>query len=47
MTGVKLHPNIKLLTYSNVESVEGSVGNYRVKIRRKPPTSTRACAWAV
>ncbi|MCC6126183.1 MAG: CoB--CoM heterodisulfide reductase iron-sulfur subunit A family protein [Pirellulales bacterium] len=36
MTSVKLHPNIKLLTYSTVESVEGSVGNYRVKIRRKP-----------
>lgn len=36
MTAVKLHPNIKLLTYSSVESLEGSVGNYRVKIRRKP-----------
>mgnify|MGYP000518931315 CR=1 FL=1 len=36
MTAVKLHPNIQLLTYSSVESVEGSVGNYRVKIRRKP-----------
>jgi len=36
MTAVKLHPNIRLLTYSTVESVEGSVGNYRVKVRRKP-----------
>jgi heterodisulfide reductase subunit A len=36
MTAVKLHPNIRLLTYSSVESVEGSVGNYHVKIRRKP-----------
>ncbi|MBN2580026.1 MAG: CoB--CoM heterodisulfide reductase iron-sulfur subunit A family protein [Pirellulales bacterium] len=36
MTAVKLHPFIKLLTYSTVESVEGSVGNYRVKVRRKP-----------
>ncbi len=36
MTAVKLHPKIKLLTYSNVESVEGSVGHYRVKVRRKP-----------
>jgi heterodisulfide reductase subunit A len=36
MTSVKLHPNIKMLTYSTVESVEGSVGNYHVKIRRKP-----------
>jgi heterodisulfide reductase subunit A len=36
MTSVKLHPKIKMLTYSSVESVEGSVGNYHVKIRRKP-----------
>jgi heterodisulfide reductase subunit A len=36
MTSVKLHPNIKMLTYSTVESVEGSVGNFRVKVRRKP-----------
>ncbi len=36
MTAVKLHPNIKMLTYSTVESVEGSVGNFRVKVRRKP-----------
>ncbi len=36
MTSVKLHPKIKMLTYSTVESVEGSVGNYKVKIRRKP-----------
>jgi len=36
MTAVKLHRNIKLLTYSTVESVEGSVGSYRVKVRRRP-----------
>jgi len=36
MTAVKLHPRIKLLTYSSVESVEGSVGSYRVKVRRRP-----------
>jgi len=36
MTAVKLHPNIKMLTYSTVESVEGSVGNFHVKVRRKP-----------
>jgi heterodisulfide reductase subunit A len=36
MTAVKLHPNIKLLTYSSVDSVEGSVGSYRVKVRRRP-----------
>lgn len=36
MTAVKLHPNIRMLTYSTVESVEGSVGNFRVKVRRRP-----------
>jgi NADH:ubiquinone oxidoreductase subunit E/NAD-dependent dihydropyrimidine dehydrogenase PreA subunit len=35
MTAVKLHPNIKMLTYSEIESVEGSVGNFKVKVRRK------------
>ena len=29
------HPNIKLLTYSEVEAVEGYLGNFKVKIRRK------------
>ncbi len=29
------HPNIKLLTYSEVEEVSGYVGNFKVKIRRK------------
>jgi heterodisulfide reductase subunit A len=29
------HPGIKLLTYSEVEEVEGYVGNFKVKIRRK------------
>ena len=36
MTAVKVHPRINLLTYSDVLSVEGSVGNYHVKIRRRP-----------
>ena len=36
MTAVKLHRGIRLLTYSTVESVEGSVGSYHVKIRRRP-----------
>lgn len=30
------HPRIKLLTYSEVEDVEGYIGNFTVKIRRKP-----------
>ena len=29
------HPNIELMTYSEVESVEGYVGNFKVKVRRK------------
>ncbi|MDR0521357.1 MAG: CoB--CoM heterodisulfide reductase iron-sulfur subunit A family protein [Planctomycetaceae bacterium] len=29
------HPNIKLLTYSEVESVEGYVGNFKVRVRKK------------
>ncbi len=36
MTAVKNHPNIKLLTYSDVQSVAGSVGSYKVQIRRRP-----------
>ena len=34
MTAVKEHPNIRLLTLSEVEDVTGSVGNYHVKVRR-------------
>ena len=30
------HPNIKLLTYSEVTGVEGSAGNFTVKILKKP-----------
>ncbi len=29
------HPNIKLYTYSEVEAVEGFIGNFRVTIRKK------------
>lgn len=35
MTSVTDYSNIRLLTYSEVESVEGSVGNYHVTVRRK------------
>ncbi|MGB9802421.1 4Fe-4S dicluster domain-containing protein [Desulfofundulus sp.] len=35
MVQVGTHPNIKLLTYSEIESVEGSIGNFKVKVRRK------------
>ncbi len=36
MSAVKSHPNITLWTYSEVEKVEGFVGNYKVNIKRKP-----------
>jgi len=35
MTDVKDHPKIKLLTYSEVDEVEGSVGNYKVTVKRR------------
>ncbi len=35
MFDVGNHPNITLLTYSEVETVEGYVGNFEVKIRKK------------
>lgn len=35
MVQVATHPNIKLLTCSEVESVEGSFGNFKVKVRKK------------
>ncbi len=36
MTQVKNHPNIKLLSYSELVEVDGYVGNFKVKVRRKP-----------
>ncbi len=36
MMEVGNHPNIELLDYSEVEGIEGSIGNYTVRIRRKP-----------
>jgi len=35
MVEVKNHPNITLYTYSEVESVEGFIGNFEVTIRKK------------
>ncbi|WP_029898892.1 CoB--CoM heterodisulfide reductase iron-sulfur subunit A family protein [Desulfohalovibrio reitneri] len=29
------HPNIELMTYSEIDDVEGFIGNYNVKVRRK------------
>jgi heterodisulfide reductase subunit A len=35
MVEVAQHPRVKLLTYSEVESVDGYIGNFQVKIRKK------------
>ena len=35
MSEVGQHENIKLLTYSELEEVTGSIGNFKVRIRRK------------
>jgi heterodisulfide reductase subunit A2 len=36
MSQVKNHPNITLWTYSEVSKVDGSVGNYKISVKRKP-----------
>jgi len=36
MFSVKEHPNIELLTYSEVKKVEGYIGNFEVSILKKP-----------
>jgi len=36
MVEASRHPNIKLLTYHEVESVSGFVGNFKVRIKKKP-----------
>lgn len=36
MNEVKEHPNIKLLTYAEVIHVEGFIGNFHIKVKRKP-----------
>lgn len=35
MVSVSQHPNIKILSFSEVEQVDGYVGNFNVKVRRK------------
>ncbi len=35
MNDVAQHPNIKLYTYSEIESVEGYMGNFKVRIKKK------------
>jgi heterodisulfide reductase subunit A len=36
LSDVGQHPNIELLAYSEVEEVSGFVGNFKVKIKKKP-----------
>jgi heterodisulfide reductase subunit A len=36
MVEVSRHPNVELLTYAEVEEVSGYVGNFKVRIRKKP-----------
>jgi heterodisulfide reductase subunit A len=43
MVEVSRHPNIELLTYSEVEEVSGYVGNFKVRIRKKPRYVTEEC----
>jgi len=43
MVEVGRHPDIELLTLSEVEQVEGYVGNFRVRVRKKARYVTNAC----
>ena len=36
MVAIAQHPNIRLLTYTEVDKVDGFVGNFKVTMRRKP-----------
>ena len=36
MVDVSRHPNVEILSFSDVVSVEGFVGNFKVKVRRNP-----------
>ncbi|MFA7239093.1 MAG: CoB--CoM heterodisulfide reductase iron-sulfur subunit A family protein [Sulfuricellaceae bacterium] len=36
MVEVSRHPNINVMTYSEVQEVSGSVGNFKVKVLKKP-----------
>jgi heterodisulfide reductase subunit A2 len=48
MVEVLRHPNVELLTYSEIEEVTGYVGNFKARIKRKPryvnPDLCTACA---
>src|SRR4030043_1925179 len=42
MVDVRSNPNIRILTYAEVESVEGYVGNFEVKIRKRARSVDRS-----
>ncbi len=43
MSDVGRHPNIELLTNSEVVEVAGYIGNFKVKVHRKPTYVTKEC----
>lgn len=43
LVDVGRHPNVELLTYSEIEEVSGKVGNFKVKIKKKARYVTDAC----
>ncbi len=51
MASVGRHPNISLLSYSEVEKISGYVGNFEVTVRRKPryvdETSCTGCGTCI
>lgn len=36
MADISIHPNVTLLTFADISEVEGSSGNFRVKLKQKP-----------
>ncbi len=45
MSEVGRHPNIELMTLSEVEEVNGYIGNFQVKVRKKPRYVTEECTY--
>lgn len=44
MVSVGQHPNIELITHAEVKEVNGFVGNFKVKVDKKPDTCRRGSA---
>ncbi len=43
MSDVGNHPNIRLLTYSEIDGIEGYIGNFKVTVRKKARYTTDEC----